>query len=67
MTISMRDIQKTITSLSPDELARFRRWFEAFDAQQWDEQFEADVQAGKLDKIAERAIAEYRTGEFEEL
>ena len=67
MTISMHDIQKTITALSPDELARFRQWFEAFDAQQWDEQFEADVQAGKLDKIAEQAIAEYKTGEFKEL
>jgi hypothetical protein len=31
----------------------------AFDAQQWDRQFEQDVRKGKLDQFAEEAIADY--------
>jgi hypothetical protein len=67
MTLSIRELQETIEALSPDELARFRRWFEVFDAQRWDEAFEADVEAGKLDKVAEDALAEYRAGKATEL
>ncbi|GAB4523673.1 MAG: hypothetical protein Fur0018_06640 [Anaerolineales bacterium] len=62
MSVSVQDIQKLVTALSPDELARFRRWFEAFDAQAWDEKFEADVGSGKLDRIAEQAVEEYKAG-----
>lgn len=67
MAITIRDIQETIRALPPDELSRFRRWFEAFDAQVWDEQFEADAREGKLDRVAEQAIKEYQAGELREL
>jgi hypothetical protein len=30
------DIEKAVQQLPPQELARFRAWFEAFDAQQFD-------------------------------
>ncbi len=67
MNVSLQDLQKTIAALTPEELARFRRWFEEFDARQWDAQFEADAQAGKLDALAEQALAEYQAGKFKEL
>jgi len=44
------------------DLSNFRQWFEEFDAQVWDRQFEADVKSGKLNKIAEQALNDYRTG-----
>jgi hypothetical protein len=31
------DIEKAVEQLAPSELARFRAWFEAFDARQFDE------------------------------
>ena len=65
--MTLQEIQTSIEKLSPKELAHFRRWFYAFDAQVWDEQFEADVQAGKLDKIAEQALEEYRSGDVKAL
>jgi hypothetical protein len=37
-------------------LAVLRDWFMDFDAEAWDRQFEADVEAGKLDSLAERAL-----------
>ena len=65
MTIS--EIEQAIRELSPKELSRLRTWFEEFDAQVWDEQIERDARAGKLDKIAEQALQEYRAGKTKEL
>ncbi len=39
-----------------------REWFADFDAEVWDRQFEADVQAGKLDAMAERALRDHLAG-----
>ena len=49
------------------KLARFRAWFEAFDAVQFDGTIERDVQAGKLDRLAEEALAAHRAGRSREL
>jgi len=48
-------------------LARFRAWFDEFDAQDWDRQFETDVSSGKLDQIGDSAIADFRAGKHREL
>lgn len=49
-------IEQQIEKLSPEELAAFRRWYATFDTEAWDRQFEADVKAGKLDALAEKAL-----------
>jgi hypothetical protein len=41
------DIEKAVEQLAPRELARFRAWFEAFDAAQFDAAIERDARAGK--------------------
>ena len=56
-----------IEQLAPRELARFRAWFEAFDAQQFDAAIGRDAQAGKLDAHADEAVAEHRAGRSREL
>jgi len=55
-------IEDQVKALSGDELAAFRRWFAAFDAEVWDRQFEADVAARKLDGAAARAIQDHANG-----
>ena len=65
--MSIQEIEQAIAELSPNELARFREWFEDFDAQVWDEQFEGDAKSGKLDKLAEKALRDYRAGKSKEL
>ncbi len=60
-------LEERVRFLSREELAAFRAWFASFDADAWDRQIEADVQAGKLDTIADEAVAEYRRGESREL
>ena len=65
--MSITEIEQAIAELSPEELARFREWFEEFDARVWDEQIENDAKTGKLDKTADKAIKEYRAGKAKEL
>jgi putative hemolysin len=65
--MSIHEIEQAITELSPKEMARFRKWFEEFDAQLWDEQIEQDAQSGRLDKLANKAIADFNAGKAREL
>jgi len=63
----VENIEQEVQSLKPSELAAFRRWFAEFDAQAWDRQIEEDVRKGKLDKLAEEALAAHRAGKSKEL
>ncbi len=64
---AVQELQADVAQLSADELARFRAWFEEFDAKVWDKQFEEDVKLGKLDHLANQAIADFRAGNFREV
>ena len=64
---AVQELQVDVAQLSPDELARFRAWFEEFDAKVWDKQFEEDVKLGKLDHLANQAIADFRAGNCKEV
>lgn len=60
-------IESQITELSSEELAALRKWFIEFDASNWDQQFEADVKAGKLDSLAECALDDHAAGRSRKL
>ncbi len=59
-------LENEVRHLSPDELAEFRQWFLAFDAEAWDRQIEADAKAGKLDALAAQALLAHQHGESRE-
>jgi hypothetical protein len=61
------DIKDAVSRLAPGELARFRAWFEAFEEARFDQKIERDAQAGKLDGLAEQALAEFRQGRAREI
>jgi len=65
--MSIHEIEQAIAELSPNDLARFRVWFEEFDAQVWDKHFESDAKSGKLDKLADKAKSDFRAGKAKEL
>ena len=64
---TVKEIASAIAHLPPKELARFRAWFDEFDAQAWDKKIEEDVQAGKLDEVADQAIEDHQAGRCTEL
>jgi len=55
-------IEQDVQALSPDELAEFRAWFLEHDWAAWDRQLERDVQNGKLDALAEKALRDHAAG-----
>jgi major membrane immunogen (membrane-anchored lipoprotein) len=67
MARSVEDIEKALAQLPQDQLRIFRAWYEKFDADAWDKQIEADLANGKLAKIADAAIAEYKAGNTKKL
>lgn len=56
-----------VQALTPTERAAFREWFQNYEADQWDRQIEADLQAGKFDRLAEEALADHRVGKSKKL
>ena len=64
---AVQELQSVVSQLSADELARFREWFDEFDAEVWDRQFAEDAKSGKLDRLANQAILDFRTRKCKEL
>jgi hypothetical protein len=64
---NVEEIEKAVAKLTAEQLARFRAWFESFDAERFAEKIERDARDGKLDKIAEEALQDYRKGRAREL
>ena len=64
---AMKELQSAISQLSAEELTRFREWFDKFDAEVWDRQFEEDAKSGKLDQLANQAIADFQAGKCKQL
>ncbi|MCU7935949.1 MAG: hypothetical protein KZQ99_13885 [Candidatus Thiodiazotropha sp. (ex Dulcina madagascariensis)] len=62
MARTVEDIEKAIVQLPQDQLRRFRAWYEKFDSDVWNEQIEKDAAAGKLDTLADAAIADHKAG-----
>ncbi|HWV55167.1 hypothetical protein [Pseudorhodoplanes sp.] len=63
----LEEIEQAVTQLTPDQLAKFRDWFEAFDAARFDEKIARDAKSGRLDALAERARDDYRKGRAREI
>jgi hypothetical protein len=64
---TLQDIELAITQLPREQLASLRAWFAEFDAQVWDQQFEEDVTAGRLDALADEALTDLREGRCTDL
>jgi len=60
-------LENEVQQLNPDELAVFRDWFRRYDSDEWDKEIERDVSAGRLDKLAEEAIAAHKAGRTREI
>ena len=59
---TIQEIEEAIANLPREDFLRLRERIQQQFEDQWDEQFEKDVAAGKLDQIGEQALAEHRAG-----
>ncbi len=62
MNQTVKSLEHAVEQLGREDLAAFREWFLSFEAVEWDVQIERDISVGKLDKLAEEGIAEYKAG-----
>jgi hypothetical protein len=58
--MKVEEIAEAVSKLQPDELARFRRWFAAFESGRGNHAEELDSTATKLGRFAGRAFAELK-------
>ena len=58
----LEKIEQDIASLTPGEVAKLARWFAEFQADVWDKQIEDDAKSGRLDKLADEALASHHAG-----
>jgi len=65
--MTVEDLENAVAKLPPDQFAKFRAWFDAFDAARFDEKIERDARAGKLDRLVEQALADFRQGRAREI
>lgn len=64
---TIQEIQTAVSELSPEELSVFRAWFAEFNAKAWDQEFEQDVTAGRLEALAEEALRDLHEGRCTDL
>jgi hypothetical protein len=58
----LEKIETAIEELSPEELQELASWFAEYHADVWDRQIEVDAASGRLDTLAEQALAHHRAG-----
>lgn len=61
MIATAQGLKTSVLKLSAEELFQFSEWFEEFMVEQWDKKIEADILAGRLDKIADQVDNEFIT------
>jgi predicted transcriptional regulator len=64
---TLEEIEKAVSDLPVDQLAEFRAWFEEYEAGRFDQKIERDATSGRLDRLAERALADFRTRRAREM
>lgn len=61
------EIQQEILALPADEYKQLRQWFSELDWKKWDQEIEADSEAGKLDFLIAEAQDEKDKGTLKDL
>ena len=64
---TLQEIEKAIDQLPRSQAFELGEWLEQRLNNDWDEQFEADVNTGRLDKLAQAALKEHRAGKTKNL
>lgn len=62
--LTLEQLETAILQLSPDDFNQLLEWFFDLDYQRWDKQLENDIAAGKLDNLAQEAIADFEAGQY---
>ena len=62
----IEELTHEVQQLSREELAAFRDWFRRYDSDEWDKEIGEDILAGRLEGLADKAIADHKAGRTKE-
>lgn len=64
---TIEQIESAILGLPAEDFQQLSHWFNEIVQKRWDLQLERDVAAGRLEFLAEEAVADYRAGRTREI
>ena len=64
---TVTEIESALRQLPEKEAWEVAGWLQSYLAEKWDRQIDADIAAGRLDKLADQALAEYHAGKTKPL
>ena len=62
--LTLEQLETTILQLPAHDCRKLLEWLSDLDYQRWDKELENDVAAGRLDSLAQEAIAEFEAGHY---
>ncbi len=65
--MTIEELEKAVATLPPEQFAEFRAWFERLDAARFDQKIERDAREGRLDRLGDQAIDDFRKGRAHEI
>jgi hypothetical protein len=64
---TVAEIEKALQKIPLDDARKIADWLQNYLDEQWDNQIDADIDAGRLDKLAGKATEDYRAGRVKPL
>jgi len=64
---NIEQIESAILSLPSSEFEQLRLWFLDLDYERWEQQIEQDIEAGRLEALAQEAISDFTSGHCREI
>jgi hypothetical protein len=65
--LTLKQLETAILKLPPHQFQQLLEWVLDLDEQRWDKQLEKDIADGKLDALAQEAIADFEAGRYREV
>lgn len=63
----VKELEKEIEKLAPDELAQIGDWILERDWEAWDRQIEKDSGDGRLGRLLKKSLADHQAGKSKEV
>ena len=64
---TVAEIENALQTLPMDDAWKVADWLQQYLDEKWDRQIDADIDAGRLDQLADKAVEDYRAGRVKPL
>jgi len=64
---TVAEVENALRQMPVPDARMVANWLQDYLADKWDRQIDADIDAGRLDKLADQALADYRAGKVKPL